>query len=321
MMHYGHYNALRQARAMGGVIIAGIHSDGEIANHKGPSVMTETERIAAVSACRWVDELVLDAPYQTSLDWITYYHCDICVHGDDASTLANGTDSFALVKQAGRYRECQRTAGVSTTDLVGRLLLLTRDHHQHANANRTEVEASKVQRTAGNVTESSFTEQQREMVALFSSSLQEPEIGKKVVYVDGDFDLFHIGHTEILKRAKQELGGYVVVGIHDDATVNLVKGSNFPIMNLYERVLAVLSCRFVDKVVIGAPFALDNSILDHINVVVHSPSHSLGAVDSEYGLDRYQLAKERGLYTEIRNEETQVTTASIILRIMDHRKL
>ncbi|KAG0355620.1 Ethanolamine-phosphate cytidylyltransferase [Podila minutissima] len=320
-MHYGHYNALRQARAMGGVIVAGIHSDAEIANHKGPSVMNDAERIAAVSACRWVDELVLDAPYQTSLDWVTRYHCDICVHGDDASTLADGTDSFALVKKAGRYRECKRTAGVSTTDLVGRLLLLTRGHHQHANTNGTDVEASRVQRTSGNVTESAFTEKQREMVALFSSGLREPEVGEKVVYMDGDFDLFHIGHTEILKRAKQELGGYVVVGIHDDATVNSLKCSNFPIMSLYERVLAVLSCRFVDKVVIGAPFTLDNSILDHVNVVVHSPSHSLGVVSSENGPDRYQFAKERGLYTEIRNEETQVTTASIIRRILDHHKL
>jgi ethanolamine-phosphate cytidylyltransferase len=30
------------------------------------------------------------------------------------------------VKAAGRYRECKRTAGVSTTDLVGRMLLMTR---------------------------------------------------------------------------------------------------------------------------------------------------------------------------------------------------
>lgn len=86
-------------------------------------------RVAAVTAHWWVDELVLDAPYQTSFDWISRYHCAICVHGNDAPTSADRTAPFALVKKAGRYRECERTASVTTTDLVGRLLLLTRDHH------------------------------------------------------------------------------------------------------------------------------------------------------------------------------------------------
>ncbi len=32
------------------------------------------------------------------------------------------------MKDAGRYKECQRTQGVSTTDLVGRMLLMTKSH-------------------------------------------------------------------------------------------------------------------------------------------------------------------------------------------------
>lgn len=77
----------------------------------------------------------------------------------------------------------------------------------------------------------------------------------------------------------------------------------------------------MDKVVIGASHTLDNSILDIVNGITHSPSHSLGAVDPETGSDLYQLDKDRGLYSEIRKEETHVTTPSIIRRIMDHRTL
>jgi len=33
---------------------------------------------------------------------------------------ADGVDTYHIVKNAGRYRECKRTQGVSTTDLVGR---------------------------------------------------------------------------------------------------------------------------------------------------------------------------------------------------------
>lgn len=73
--------------------------------------------------------------------------------------------------------------------------------------------------------------------------------------------MFHSGHIETLKyvlfgtrkadfnnkcihsRAAKELGDFLLVGIHDDYTVNKHKGRNFPIMNLHERTLSVLSCR------------------------------------------------------------------------------
>lgn len=54
--------------------------------------------------------------------------------------------------------------------------------------------------------------------------------------------LFNVGHIEFLKRAR-EMGDYLLVGIHDDQTVNAIKGVNYPLMNLHERVLSVLACR------------------------------------------------------------------------------
>ena len=41
-----------------------------------------------------------------------------------------GTDTYHIVKAADRYKECQRTQGVSTTDLVGRMLLMSKAHQQ-----------------------------------------------------------------------------------------------------------------------------------------------------------------------------------------------
>ena len=59
--HSGHYNAIRQARALGGKnvkLILGIHSDKEIETHKRKPVMNNEERLAVVRACKWVDEVV-----------------------------------------------------------------------------------------------------------------------------------------------------------------------------------------------------------------------------------------------------------------------
>lgn len=64
------------------------------------------------------------------------------------------------------------------------------------------------------------------------------------VYVAGAFDLFHVGHLDFLEKAK-ELGDYLIVGLHTDPVVNNYKGSNYPIMNIHERVLSVLACKVI----------------------------------------------------------------------------
>jgi len=44
MVHYGHANFLRQAKALGDCLVVGVHTDAEIALHKGPPVFTQEER-------------------------------------------------------------------------------------------------------------------------------------------------------------------------------------------------------------------------------------------------------------------------------------
>jgi cytidyltransferase-like protein len=49
MVHFGHANSLRQAKAMGDYLVVGVHNDEEITKHKGPPVFTEEERYVKVS--------------------------------------------------------------------------------------------------------------------------------------------------------------------------------------------------------------------------------------------------------------------------------
>lgn len=44
MVHFGHANSLRQAKALGDYLVVGVHNDEEITRHKGPPVFTEQER-------------------------------------------------------------------------------------------------------------------------------------------------------------------------------------------------------------------------------------------------------------------------------------
>merc|ERR1711976_77629 len=130
MVHFGHANFLRQASQLGTKLIVGVHSDEEISKHKGPPVFNNEERYKITRGIKWVDEVVENAPYVTTLETLDKYTCDFCVHGDDITTTSDGQDTYHIVKSAGRYKECKRTRGISTTDLVGRMLLVTKTHHE-----------------------------------------------------------------------------------------------------------------------------------------------------------------------------------------------
>jgi glycerol-3-phosphate cytidylyltransferase len=68
----------------------------------------------------------------------------------------------------------------------------------------------------------------------------------------GTFDLFHIGHVNMLKKAKKE-GNYLIVGISSDKC-NKEKGKK-SIINQKERMAIVESCKYVDKVFIEETLA------------------------------------------------------------------
>ncbi|GAG12687.1 unnamed protein product, partial [marine sediment metagenome] len=68
----------------------------------------------------------------------------------------------------------------------------------------------------------------------------------KIGYTTGVFDLFHIGHLNILKRSK-ELCEFLIVGVSTDELVKSYKHKS-PAIAYNERVAIVEAIRYVDKV-------------------------------------------------------------------------
>ena len=69
----------------------------------------------------------------------------------------------------------------------------------------------------------------------------------KIGYTTGVFDLFHIGHLNILRRAK-ELCEYLIVGVSTDDCVRAYKNKT-PVIPLEQRMEIVEAIKYVDKVV------------------------------------------------------------------------
>jgi ethanolamine-phosphate cytidylyltransferase len=151
-----------------------------------------------------------------------------------------------------------------------------------------------------------------------------PSEGQKVIYVDGTFDLFTPGHVELLRLifASSE-SPYVVVGIHDDYSINKIKGYNYPIMNILERSLVVLQCKYVSALVISAPYTPSKAYLTTglgkltPAEVWHGPTKVIEA-DGEG--NPYAPAKELGLLRSIESHRwDDISASKIVDRILNRR--
>ena len=69
----------------------------------------------------------------------------------------------------------------------------------------------------------------------------------KRVFVNGTFDIIHMGHLELLEFAKS-LGDFLVVAIDSDRRVKQLKGPTRPINTEYERRQMLEAIRWVDRV-------------------------------------------------------------------------
>lgn len=68
-----------------------------------------------------------------------------------------------------------------------------------------------------------------------------------VGYTTGVYDMFHIGHLNILKKAKEQCD-YLIVGVSTDELVQKEKNKT-PVIPFEERCKIVEAIRYVDKVV------------------------------------------------------------------------
>ena len=265
LTHFGHANALRQAKACGDELVVGLVGDAEILRCKGPPVLREAERRAVVESIKWVDEMLLDVPYDINAAFMhelyTTHRIDFIVHGDDPCILPDGTDAYDAPKKAGKFKMIKRTEGISTTDIVGRVLIASETTKPPI---PDDVPGGSGGGVGGGV--SHFCTTSRRIIQ-FSNGGKAAPAGARVVYVHGAFDLFHAGHVHMLHAARQ-LGDFLLVGVHGDAAVRSRRGAHHPILNVHERALGVMACTHVDEVVIGAPQAITRDLVTTFNVSV-----------------------------------------------------
>ncbi len=119
LFHYGHVNFLRLARKHGDYLLVGVHADEAVMSYKRRPILSMEERVVSVQRCRYVDEVVSDAPLTIDRAWIEQHNIDLILHGDDLSREME-EHWYKTPIDMGIYRSVAYTPGISTTEIIAR---------------------------------------------------------------------------------------------------------------------------------------------------------------------------------------------------------
>jgi choline-phosphate cytidylyltransferase len=84
--------------------------------------MNEFERTESVRHCKWVDEIICPCPWVITLDFVNKHNIDFVAHDDLPYGSGGSGDIYAGIKKAGKFIATQRTEGVSTSDIIMRII-------------------------------------------------------------------------------------------------------------------------------------------------------------------------------------------------------
>ncbi|XP_050384561.1 choline-phosphate cytidylyltransferase 1 [Argentina anserina] len=132
LFHFGHARSLEQAKLSfpNTYLLVGVCNDDTTHKYKGKTVMTESERYESLRHCKWVDEVIPDAPWVINQEFLDKHNIEYVAHDSlpYADASGAGKDVYEFVKAVGRFKETKRTEGISTSDIIMRIV---KDYNQY----------------------------------------------------------------------------------------------------------------------------------------------------------------------------------------------
>lgn len=134
--------------------------------------------------------------------------------------------------------------------------------------------------------------------------------GKRLVLVNGCFDLLHVGHTRYLDAARA-LGDVLLVGVNSDRVVARLKGRGRPLIPAAERAEMLAALRSVDYVVI-----FDDQTADGLITRLRPHVHAKGTDYSEATVPERETAHAVGARVAVAGDAKTHSTRELIAAIL-----
>ncbi|KAH3901688.1 ethanolamine-phosphate cytidylyltransferase SCDLUD_001459 [Saccharomycodes ludwigii] len=262
------------------MVFVGVHNDEDICYNKGGSpVMNELERYDHMKSIKWCDKLIPAAPYVTDPQLMDEYSCQFVLHGDDITTDHDGNDCYQIVKDLGRFVVVKRTQGVSTTDIIHRILTDTYSYKTkdiENNANNPKLWDLQLltrfckDKDAISVWDYVFYKNFNNVIVKGGYELVKNDEKGKITavscyYIEDYFDLFNVGDIEIFQTIKSKYAA--VYGSNTKLIVGVLSSSNVGCINtLLERCLSLLSCKYIDGIVIDPDSDIFSSMTNNVQI-------------------------------------------------------
>lgn len=209
MFHIGHLNILEKAKSMCDYLIVGVSTDELVQKEKNKTpVIPYAERAEIVGSIRYVDQVVPQENKNKKEAWEKFHFDKMFVGSDWQGTPQWKKFEEEFAPLGVEIVYLPHTDGISSTQLTAFI--------------KKELE---------------------EINAVHSNGGGYGSIG----YTTGVFDLFHIGHLNILRRAKERCDK-LIVGVSIDENVMSYKHKK-PVVPFDERIRIIKAVKYVDYVV------------------------------------------------------------------------
>jgi len=127
---------------------------------------------------------------------------------------------------------------------------------------------------------------------------------RRLVTVNGSFDLLHAGHIAQLEEARSQ-GDFLFVGLNSDASVSAYKGAARPIIPEHDRARVVAALACVSYIVLINEREAGGAIIELIRPHVHANGSEYGPPEQwveypvmlRYGVQGYACSRRPGLST------------------------
>lgn len=116
LFHYGHMNALKQGKTLfpKTYLIVGCCNDKLTTENKKKPVLNEMERYESLLHCRWIDEIIENAPWEIDEEFLNLHRIDYVAHDG----LPYPGDVYKTVRDLGKFKEIERTENISTSLII-----------------------------------------------------------------------------------------------------------------------------------------------------------------------------------------------------------
>lgn len=119
LFHYGHVSFFKKAREFGDYLLVGVHSDEDVRVFKWPPVLNLNERVAVIECCSLVNEVLPNAPYEITKNFIKHHQIDLVVATKAYSKEVLNRD-YKDPKKMNILKLVDYEEGISSTSIVER---------------------------------------------------------------------------------------------------------------------------------------------------------------------------------------------------------